>query len=851
MMVTIWQDIRYGLRMLRKSPGFTAIALVTLAIGIGANTIMFSVVNVLLFRPTQVKQPDRLAECYARNFLGGLPYTAYLDLQDNNQVFSDLVAFGDMDEATLAQGSFTRCITYMHVSANYFSTLGVKPALGRPFLAEEEKPDAQVAVVMSHHIWRRQGSDPEILGKNLLLNGVPIQVVGVAPEGFMGTSVFGPDLWVSWGSYGRLRFRKTESSSERLKRMQYPNGGVMLLGRLKPGLNRSAAQAQLQTLIPGLREQYPRRCTNSCVFSLERLSRLAPGSGAYVDNEQQRFYLFIVNLFLMGVSAVVLLIACLNLANMLIIQGTARHREIAIRMAIGGGRWRIIRQLFVESLILAILGGTLGLVVAFWGTRILNAWVATGQFPFELATPLKTGLEMNVLAATLVFCMVAAVLFGLRPALRLSRRDVITDLKESGCGVLRTGTRARRFIPRGLSLVCQIALSVVLVMGAALFAHAALKTAWLNYGISLDGKLLVKVDPIAGGYDRARSAQIYENLTEHLISQPGIQSVALSSSFPLSEGGRAGGLFREYEPGTEIETPQESSGLPKLVLPFVYKSYIVGVDYFKAMGIPLQRGRHFRGLDSVPDAEKVVIIDERLARKLRPDGNALGCLIQYGTFYLSSPQRVIGIVPNLRTISDAKDELPCIYEPIGHNRLPANIHIRLADNNSAAALVQRLPAGIRRFDSSLPIVSVTTLEEFHRKNFMVWATGLGARLAFIFGAMALFLASLGIYAVKGYMVASRTPEFGIRKALGATHGNIMGMVFREGLVLTIAGLIMGLLLGLGAARLIRSMLYGVDPIDPLSIAVAVILLGLTSMLASYIPAHRAAKIDPMEALRYE
>jgi len=849
-MAALWQDIHYGIRMFRKNPGFTAIALITLAIGIGANTIMFSVVNLLVFRPTQVKEPDRLVECHARNFLGGLPYTSYLDLQDDNEVFSDLVAFGDMDEATLAQGNFTRRIMYMHVSSNYFSTLGVKPALGRPFLTEEEKPGAQVVAVMGHHLWKRRGADLEVLGKHLLLNGVPVQIVGVAPEGFMGTSVFGPDLWVSWSSYGRLRFGRTDSDLERLKRMQYPQAGVKLMGRLKPGLNRSAAQAQLQALIPRLRELYPKRCTNSCSFILGRLSRIAAGTNE--NSEQERFYLFIISLFLMGVSSVVLLIACLNLANMLIIQGTTRHREIAIRMAIGGGRWRIIRQLFIESLILAVLGGTLGLVVAFWGTRILNAWVAAGQFPIEFAIPLKTGLEMNVLVATLVFCMVAAVLFGLRPALRLSRRDVITDLKESGCGVLRSSPRARWFMPRGLSLVCQIALSVVLVMGAALFAHAALKTAWLNYGISLGGKLLVKVDPIAGGYDKARSAEVYENLVEHLRSLPGIQDVALSCSFPLGEGGgRAGGLFKEYEPGTEIEEPQESAGLPKVVLPYVYKSYFTGSNYFKAMGIPLLRGRTFRPLDSVPDAEKVVIIDERLARKLRPDGNALGCLIRYGTFYLSSPQRVIGIVPNLRTTSNAKDELPCIYEPIDPDRLAENIHIRVGGNESAATLVKRLSEEIRRFDPSLPIVSVTTLEEFHRRNFMVWATGLGARLAFVFGAMALFLASLGIYAVKGYMVASRTPEFGIRKALGATHGNIMGMVFREGLILTIAGLFIGLLLGLGTARLIRIMLYGIDPVDPLSIAVAVILLGLASMLASYIPARRAAKIDPMEALRYE
>lgn len=844
-----FNDLKYGLRMLAKRPGFTAIALITLAIGIGANTIMFSVVNVLLLRPTQVREPDRLVECQARNFQGGLPYTAYLDLRDNNPVFSDLVAHGDLfSEATLAQGTVTRRIIFMHVSANYFSILGVTPALGRTFLPEEERPDAQPVAVLSHHIWKRQDSDPEVLGKHLLLNGISIQVVGVAPAGFMGTSVLGPDLWVSWGCYGRVRYQG-KVSPERLERMQYPAAGLKLMGRLKPGFSRSAAQAQLQALIPRLREKYPKRCTNSCAFSLYTLSRLTPGTGE--SNEQERVLLFSVSLFLMGVSVVVLLIACLNLANMLIIQGTARHREIAIRMAIGGGRWRIIRQLLIESLLLAVLGGALGLVLAFWGTRILNAWIAAGQYRMGLAASFKTGLDMNVLVATLVFCVIAAVLFGLKPALRLSRRDVITDLKESGCGVLRTGPRACRIMPWGLSLICQIALSVVLVMSAALFTHGALKAAWLNYGFSLDGKLLIKVDPIAGGYDRARSAQVYENLTEHLKSLPGIQAIALSSSFPVGEGGRKGGLLKEYVPGAESEAPQDPFGPPKIVLPDVYKSDTVGVDYFKAMGIPLLQGRPFRRLDSVPDAEKIVIIDENLARRLRPDGNALGCLIQYGAFYLSSPHRVIGIAPNLRTVSEDNEDLPHIYEPIGPDRLPANVHIRVADTESAAALVQRIPAEIHKVDPRLPIISVTTLADYHRNHVLVWATGLGARLAFAFGAMALFLASLGIYAVKGYMVALRTPEIGIRKALGATHRDIMSMVFREGLVLTIVGLIVGLLLGLGVARVVAGVLYGVNTIDPISIVVTIALLGIASLLAGYFPARRAAKVDPMMALRYE
>jgi putative ABC transport system permease protein len=834
--------------MLTKSPGFTVIALVTLAIGIGANTIMFSVVNVLLFRPTQVKEPERLVACQARNFLGGLPYTAYLDLRDNNPVFSDLVAHSDgLDDATLVQGSVVRHIRYMHVSSNYFSTLGVTPVLGRSFLLEEEQLGTQLVTVLSHHLWKRHGADPDVLDKYLLLNGVTVQVVGVAPSGFMGTSVLGPDLWVSWGCCGRLSYGRTDKNSERLARMHYPAAGVKLLGRLKPGLSRSTARARLQALIPRLREKNPERCKRSCTFVLYPLSRLSPATGE--NSKQEQLFLYGVSLFLMGVSAVVLLIACLNLANMLIVQGTSRRREIAIRMAMGGGHWRIIRQLFIESLLLALLGGALGLTLAFWGTRILNMWIAAGQRRMTLVTPLKTGLDLNVLVATLVFCVMAAVLFGLKPALRLSRRDVSADLKESGYGVLRTRHRTRWVLPRGGSLIGQIALSVVLVMGAALFTRGALKAAWLDYGVQLDNKLLIRVDPFAGGYEWARRRHVYETLTEHLTSLPGVQTVAVSDSF-LLEGGPSGGLLQEYDPSVKIDMPQDSSGPPMPVFPYVYDSDAVGVGYFKAMDIPLLQGRAFRRLDSVPDAEKVVIIDETLARQLRPDGNALGCLIQYDAFSLSDPYRVIGIVPTLGTMSQ-DNPLPHIYEPMKPDALPTNIHIRMAETESAAVMVRRISAAIRRIDPRLPIVTVTTLTDLHHTNELVWATRLGAQLALSFGALALFLASLGIYAVKGYMVASRTPEFGIRKALGATHGNIISMVLREGILLTLTGLLVGLLLSLATARLIGSLLYGISPVDAVSIVVTVALLGAASMLASYIPARRAAKVDPMVALRYE
>jgi len=842
-------DLKYAIRMLAKRPGFTAIAVITLAIGIGANTIMFSVVNALLFRPTLVQEPERLVECQVRNFMGGLNYEAYLDARDSNPVFSDLVAYDNgSNSATLVLGNVVRRVGTMYVSANYFSALGVTPAFGRPFLSEEEQVGAQPVAVLSHHLWKRQGGDSEVLGTHLHLNGASIQVVGVAPPGFMGTSVLGPDLWVSWNGHAPVNYAKTDDP-ESLARDPYPASGVKLMGRLKSGLSQSAAQAQLQALVPRLREMNPRRCKPNCMFVLHPLSRLSPANGE--NSEQERFYLFGVSLFLMGVSAVILLIVCLNLGNMLIIQGATRHREIAIRMAMGGGRWRIVRQLAIESLLLALLGGGLGFVLAFWGSQILNVWLATGHTRIELAAPLKTGFDVTALAATAVVCVIATVLFGLKPAMRLSRRDVSTDLKESGYGVRRTGSRTEWMLPRGLSLICQIALSVVLVMGAVLFTRGALKAVWLDCGFNLDNKLLIKVDPIAGGYDSVRSVQVHEKLVEHLKTLTGVQAVAVSNSFPLDRGGRRGGLLREYDPRVEIEVPEDSFGPPKMVLPFVYQSSAVGVNYFNALEIPLLQGRAFRELDSVSDAEKLVIIDEKLARQLRPDGKALGCLIQYNAFFLSSPSRVIGIVPTLRSVSENKNNLPHIYEPIGLNALPTNIHIRTVETESATVMAERIPTEIHRIDPRLPIMSMTTLADYHRNNELVWVTGVSARIALVFGALALFLASLGIYAVKGHMVASRTPEIGIRMALGATRQDIMAMVFREGLILTIVGLLLGLLFGLGASRIVASKLYNVSTNDPISMILTVLLLGIASFVAGYFPACRAAKIDPMEALRYE
>ncbi len=832
-MMTLWQDLRYAVRMLRKSPGFTAIALITLAIGIGANTIMFSMSDLLLLRPRNVKDPEQLACCQARDAaIRDLRYSAYLTLRDSHLAFSDLMAQdGHTNSVTLVHGDSVGQASAVFVSANYFSFLGVAPVQGRAFLPEEERQGGAPVVVLSHRVWQRLGSDPKLLGAFVSVNGIRCQVVGVAPEGFTGVTLIGPDLWLPLGSYlsvaelSRGRTRSANASAD----WNYP--WLHVVGRLLPGVSMPVAQAQLQSLAPRFKVEYPKDWRSNSSLYLHRPGRFTIDA----DAEQERLRIAIISLILMAVSAIILVIACLNLANMLIVQGAGRHREIAVRMAMGGGRLRIIRQLLMESLLLALLGGVLGFLLSFWGTRVLNMWIAAVQEPG--LSGFRPGLNLRVLAATLGLCLVATLLFGLRPALCLSRRDIAGEMRESG-GV-RGRVRGRR---GGLSVAGQIALAVVLVMGATLFTRSALQLARPDSRFNLEDKLVIQIDPLSAGYDRAGSVQVCEALADHLASLPDVKALGMSARFSFGGGGAL--TICEYLPGAE------ESGSSKQLAQWAAMTD-VGREYFTALGIPLLQGRLFDRLDSAPSAEKVMIVDESLARKLRPDGSALGCWIQWGFFgHYSDPYRVVGIVAHVPGIAD-RESHGQTYRPTQPDQLSPYLYLHVADRGSADVLQQRIFQEIHRIDPRVPVLSVATLAQKHRDDPSLWLAGFGARLALAAGAAALFLAALGIYAVKGYMVASRTSEIGIRKALGATHGNIMGMVLREGLVLTVVGLIVGLLLGLGVARVSASLLYGVGPVDPVSITVTVVLLGAASLLAGYIPARRAAKVDPMVALRYE
>jgi predicted permease len=839
-MGTLWQDVRYGFRMLAKAPGFTAIALTTLALGIGANTIMFGVVNGVLLRPINVQDPDRLVGCFVRGkgySFGEFAYSSYLDARDNNSVFSDLMAYS-LRLAVLERGAVAKRGLTAFVSSNYFSSLGVAPLRGRAFRPEEEQPGSEPVVILSHRAWRRQGADPDIVGKEVRINGVPFQVVGVAPEGFTGVALAGPDFWMPLGVYGLLDGRPEPEAADLSLDQRYP--GLMLVGRLRGGVSMAVAQAHLDLLAAQLAQEAPERWKDR-TFHLDRLPRanMYPGP-------DDRGWLLPYALFLMGVSAVVLLIACLNLAGMYLVRGASRGREIAIRMANGASRARIVRQLLIESLLLAILGGVLGLGLAHTGAEILNASISALLASFIEATlGLRVGLDIRVLLATLAFCGLATVLSGLRPALRLSRRPIFGDLKETRGGAARPTGASRRLVPAGFSAACQLALSVVLVMAAGLLVHSAIKAARATPGYDLAAKLVVEVDPRAAGYDRTQGRQVCESLARHLGSLPGVQAAGLSTS-PLFELSPARSRISERGPTSDANAPADRD--MGLVVP-----YRVGGDYFRSMGLPLLQGRHFTPAESAGRAP-VVIIDEPLARRLRPDGKALGCLISAGG---SGGLEVVGIVPGVRNSIFDEEPQPHIYVPFEYNpdseAFFVYIHVRAANTapGAVAALLQRIPPVIRGVDPRIPILSLRTLSDCYDNSPPMWLARMIAGLAVPFGAMALLLAALGVYGVKGYLVASRTPEIGIRMALGATRRSILALVLREGAALTLVGLSVGMVLAVGTARVMSSALCGVDPVDPMSIGATAVLFGTASLLASYLPARRAARIDPMVALRCE
>jgi predicted permease len=846
----LWQDVRYGIRMLLNKPGFTAAAVVVLALGIGANSAVFSLINAFLLKPLAISRPEELTGLYSRDTkhpdaYRAFSYPNYVDIRDNKAVFSSLMAH-TMAMVGVKEGDNTRRAFAGIVSSNYFSTLGVTLQQGRPFLPEEEKPGGELTVVVTYPYWKKTGEDPQLVGKQVRINGHLFTVVGITPTGFTGTTALvSPELLVPLGAFG-LVMNDFEGQVKPLAARD--NSTLIAVGRLKPGVTQQTADAALAVVASQMEKAYPAENKDQTLL-VRPLSRMSISTNPSDDSTMR-----VPAILLLSLAAVVLLIASLNLANMMMAKGAGRRKEIAIRLAIGGGRRRIVQQLVTEGLILAILGGMAGLFVASWSTSLLIGSLAR-LAPLDLVY--NSAPDARVMGVTLLFCLLSTVIFGLFPAWKLSRPDMWTDLKEN-TGEDVVG-RTRRLFSRGnLLVMAQLSLSLMMLTAAGLFVHSAVRAANIQPGFSLENEVLAEVDASLINYDQTHGSQLYGTLKDRLRQVPGVQSVAIAATVP----------FGMTSLGKSI-TP--SGAAPSKEHPALSARYnIVSEDYFQTLGIPVLRGRPFAAAESTGGSKSsVAIIDKLAADKLWPGGEALGKHIRLDaggvgghmgvsadgdTPKQASDLEVVGVVGDIReNILGGKAD-PHVYLPFGQE-YQANVqfHLKIAGGSPEAQdrMLETIRREIRATDDRLPILALKTMRGHLESGMDIWVVRTGAHVLEIFGAVALFLAVIGLYAVNAYTVSRRTREIGIRMALGADPSSTMGMILGQGLKVTAVGVGVGLLLAVGLGQVLAGFLYDVRAIDPLVLGAAPVALGLVALFACYLPARRAARVDPMIALRHE
>jgi predicted permease len=825
----ILQDLRFGTRTLLKAPGFTAVAVAVLALGIGANSAMFTLVNALLFRPL-AGQADEMVGLYSHDRTKADSYRAfsypnYADIRGRNDLFAGLMAH-TYSMVGVPAGDTTRQTFIEVVSSNYFETLGVRLAAGRSFSLEEERPGARIPVVVVSH--DRGG----VLGQTIEVNSIAFTVVGVAPRGFTGTmALVAPEMWMPLGMFDIVVTDVFKTRGSTLgDRAHTP---LIVAGRLKPGVTIDEAGARLDVMSRQMEQAYPAENKDQ-LLTVSALPRLSTSTSPQTDTS-----VGVGAAFLMGLASVVMLIACLNIANMLLARGAARRREIAIRLAVGGSRGRIIAQLLTEGLLLAVIGASAGLVLAYWSTAALAQSLA-GVMPMAIefdATP-----DLVVMAATTVFAILATLMFGIGPALKMSRADLVADLKDLTADRFST-LLGRRFTARNVLVVGQIALSLMLLSAGGLFARGALKAAAADPGFSYDRQLLAGIDPALAQFDDSRGRALRRAALERVRRIPGVDAVGIASSVPLGE-------FHEGEAVERVGAASDARGISG-----TYR--IIGSDYFRTLRLPMVRGREFSAVEEESDqAPRVAIMDEALARRLFGSEDPLGQMIRFVerpggmTKADNTPMEVVGVAAPIRDELFDREVRPSIYVPSGRNyRSTTHIHVHVTSQSGQAAILDAIRRELRAVDERLPIVQVTTMQAFHDRSLGLWAMRAGGRMFLLFGVLALLLAVVGLYGVKSYVVAQRTREIGIRMALGARPGEVLGMMLREGAALSAVGIAIGLPLAALLGRALSSMLFDVKPLDPVVFTLAPAVLGLAAFVATWIPARRATRVNPVTALR--
>ena len=821
---TVFQDVRYGLRMLRKSPGFTAVAVLTLALGIGANTAAFTIVNTLLLHPLPVKDASRLVamktELVASKAQGrDLRPISFLNLQDfvrENRSFVSLAGYSSTLAATMGDKNDAQRVFVQVVTPNYFETLGLLPTLGRFFSSKEDvAPGSDPVVVLGYAAWQSIfGGSPQTIGRTILLNQTPFTIVGIAPKGFLGVSaVFGPDMWLPTMMAGTALPRAQQNALMDRSLLAFTGAA-----RLEPGVSLERAEENMKTVAARLAREYPSADEGQTV-SLQTITQAAIGAN------QGAAGFTAAGVLLMVVVTLVLLIACSNVANLLLARGVVRRHEMALRVALGAGRGRLTRQLLIESLLFNLLAAVLALFFAYAGCRLLWS-LRPAAFARNLAS-LK--LDPVVFVYTLLVAVFAGVLLGIAPALQSARVAVIEVLKDQLPGA--SGSPSRLKVTRML-LVGQVAVSLVLLVTTALVLRSLGRQYSENPGFQTAHLALFLLYPSQAGYGKTQTEQFYEQVSNRATGLPGVVSVSWASNLPF---------WAQPQPGLSIsgrETRAKSEAISSVV-------NTVSPDYFGTMDIALLAGRDFTPEDD-EGAAPVAIINETLANRYWFGGSAVGQVIQAPGETVH--RRIVGIVRTVDYASIGEPPQPCVYIPLRQHYADTMVlYVRAAGAPQTAIATMR--AELRGIAPELPIQDVRTGTEVIRQ--VLWGTQIGVSLLGVFGLLALGLASVGLYGVVAYSVNQRRREVAIRMALGATPASVVRLVVRQAMTIVLTGAAAGLVLSAFVGRGLSRFLYGISTMDLPSLAASLSLLLMVALLACYIPARRAMRVDPMVSLRFE
>ncbi|HEU0173136.1 MAG TPA: ABC transporter permease [Blastocatellia bacterium] len=814
-METLFHDLRFGFRRLIKTPGFAVIAILSLALGIGANTAVFSLVNLILFRPLPLANPQEVVSVSAvgkNGAMAAFSYPNYIDFRDRNEVLSGLLA-SRFVVVSLSRNGNNEKVWGDLVSGNYFDLLGVKPALGRTFLPDEDKTRLSHPVaVISHSLWQtRFGGDPSVVDRDVLINGRKFKIIGVAPAGFKGTEViYTPEIYVPFAMQKWI-----EPENNYLDNRDA--GNMFAVGRLKPGVSAAQAEASLNLLAAQLAKDFPNENEGMMI------QVVPPGFVL----PQLRNAMLGVSAALMGLVALVLLIACTNLANLLLARATERGKEIAIRLSIGAGRARIVRQLLTESVMLAVAGGLIGVALAQW---IIDSIMALKP-PIAIPITLELHVDWRVLVFSMIVSIVTGVLFGLVPALQATKPDLIPALKD-----VASQSGVRRSLLRSGLVVTQVAVSLLLLIAAGLTLRALERLHALNPGFNPENALMMNFDLSLQGYQTDAGMQFRKQLLNRVESLPGVKSASITDFMPLSMNYNSNQILIEGRPQERgVNAPSAMNAN-------------VGLKYFETIGTPLVAGRDMNEQDQEGKTRSVVV-NETFARKFFPGANPIENALgkQFRTSPGGQPWQIVGVARDGKYWTIGEDPQSFVWYPIG-SQLAYN-YLLVRTSAKPETVIGAIRGEFRNLDPNLPVTDVKPLTE--HMNLSLFPARAFAALLSAFGLLALALAAIGIFGVMSYAVSQRTREIGVRMALGAGAKDIFKLIVGRGLLLTLIGVGVGLALALVGTRLLSSLLYSVSAIDPLTFAGVTLLLVAVAFLACYFPARRAMKTDPMVALRCE